>query len=184
MDDDTPPPTDLTPDAAAGDAAGEPADPGAGPQTLGAWWRGQLGWFVALAAFALVSDVGSKFVAIELMPDRVFYNPTGYFGIDQVLMGVITVAVLTLVGLLFRGRQITHAPVLWGSGGLLVGAVFAQAVSALVWEEGVPDFIEMGLYTVNVADVYLVVGLVTLFGSLAHNGARFVLAGRALRDGS
>lgn len=139
------------------------------------------------AALVVGVDLTTKVLAVRdpsLFGGGVIYNPLRPSFAMRLLFVVGTVGVLAGVTRLAATRLHTGIPLLWACGGLLVGGTAGNWVSGVIWDAGVPDFIDRGTRMWNLADFAIGLGwmlaIVSSFGYLVRGFLR--LRGAASTD--
>jgi lipoprotein signal peptidase len=78
----------------------------------------------------------------------------------RVLMSLVAIAVAVVLGRFAARRGLGRQWGLWIGAALLVAGTLSNGVSALIWVQGVPDFINVrGGWVWNVADFEIAVGM-------------------------
>jgi hypothetical protein len=113
---------------------------------------------VFFAAFA--ADLVSKRWAVE-HSDRVIFNHTPTELPFRLLMSFVAAAVGLVIARLALQRGLGRQWGIWIGCALLVAGTLANGVSPLLWDRGVPDFIDLHRgWSWNVADFEIAIGLV------------------------
>lgn len=117
----------------------------------------RVGGLVFAAAFA--ADLLTKQWAIGHDGGVVFNDKPSDMPL-RVLMSVVAIVVALLLSLFAGRRGLGRQWGLWIGTALLVAGTLANGVSALIWTQGVPDFIDVeGGWVWNVADFEIALGL-------------------------
>jgi lipoprotein signal peptidase len=106
---------------------------------------------------ALCADLLTKAFAIGRV--HVIYNDKPGELVRRLLMSVLAVAVVVVLTRLAAWRGLGRIWGAWFGVGLLVGGIAGNGLSRLIWERGVPDFIDMGPQMWNLADFMIGLGL-------------------------
>lgn len=116
---------------------------------------------VALPVFvlALAVDLATKVWSVHHDP-HVYFNDVAAELPRRAGMCLLAVAFVTLLTRLAARRGLGRPWAAWVGGALLVAGVLGNGIAALVWKQGVPDFIVTGDWDGNVADFEIWFGLV------------------------
>ena len=111
-----------------------------------------------LAAFAC--DLASKELAVSRDVGSLVYNRSPAELPLRVAMSGLAVAVALALTRIAAVRGLGRQWGVWVGCALLVAGVLANGVSALLWERGIPDFIDVrGGWVWNLADFEIGLGL-------------------------
>jgi lipoprotein signal peptidase len=78
----------------------------------------------------------------------------------RVIMSIVAIGVAVVLGRFAASRGLGRQWGLWIGVALLVAGTIANGLSALIWAQGVPDFIDVdGGWVWNVADFEIAVGM-------------------------
>jgi predicted ABC-type sugar transport system permease subunit len=129
-------------------------------------WPLHLGLTATAAAAACLLDLGTKWAATTSSLDRVRFNdrPPGQ------LVPFLAVVIALLVATSLAGSVPLDL-----AAGLLAGGAIGNIASALVWREGIPDFIPAYGVLLNVGDLAMalgIAGLLTVSLTLARRELR------------
>ena len=120
---------------------------------------------VFVAAFA--ADLFTKQWATAHVSGVVFNDKPSDLPL-RVLMSLVAIGVAVVLGRFAARRGLGRQWGLWIGAALLVAGTIANGVSALIWAQGVPDFINVeGGWVWNVADFEIAVGMAGGFLSVA-----------------
>lgn len=148
--------------------------------------------FWPLALSLLLADCSTKQLALyELMPHmsrdllggwvrfRLTFNTGAAFGVasdHRWLLTVLGVVVLGILAWLYgRARDTDRRRVI--ALALICGGAMGNLVDRIRWSFGVIDFIDVGWWTFNLADVGITVGALLLVWSLRINSRQHQLRG-------
>jgi hypothetical protein len=120
---------------------------------LGVRWRLHLALAATVAAAACLLDLASKWAATAAATDEVRFNLRP----PAQLVPFVAVALALLIASSLAGS----AP-LDVAAGVLAGGAFGNIASALVWRQGIPDFIPAHGVLLNGADLTMAVGIAGL----------------------
>jgi lipoprotein signal peptidase len=135
---------------------------------------------VFFAAFA--ADLVSKQWAVE-HADRVIFNHTPTELPFRLLMSLVAVAVGLVIARLALRRGLGRQWGVWIGCALLVAGILANGISPLLWDRGVPDFIDLhGGWSWNVADFEIAIGLVGGILSVAFSAVAVYARERVARE--
>lgn len=137
---------------------------------------------VGVVAFlAAAVDLATK-VAVVAVPGVlgtvVLFNPNRSPLWLRLVVCAGTIAVVGVLDRLARWRGVGPIRLVWAGAGVAVGGVLAQGASAVIWAEGVPDFIWMGEYVMNVADFEIALGLLLGIASVLGYSLRALGRGK------
>jgi hypothetical protein len=120
-----------------------------------------MGIRVAVPVFvlALAGDLISKAWVVGHDP-HVYFNEVAAELPRRGAMCLLAIAVVAGLTKLAAHRKLGRPWAAWVGGALLVAGVLGNGVAALVWKQGVPDFIVTGDWDGNVADFEIWFGLV------------------------
>lgn len=111
-----------------------------------------------LAAFAC--DLASKELAVSRGVGSLIYNRSPAELPLRVAMSALAIAVALALTRIAAIRGLGRQWGVWAGCALLVAGVLANGVSALLWERGIPDFIDVrGGWVWNLADFEIALGL-------------------------
>jgi hypothetical protein len=112
---------------------------------------------VFLGAFA--ADLMSKRWAVAHAGGLIFNNSPSHLPL-RVLMSLVAVAVGFVLARLAALRGLGRQWGVWVGCGLLAAGILANGISPLLWNQGVPDFIDVrGGWVWNLADFEIAIGL-------------------------
>ena len=117
---------------------------------LGVRWRFHLAVAATVAAAVCLLDLASKWAATAAALDEIRFNPRP----PAQLVPFVAVALALLVA----GSLAGSAP-LDVAAGVLAGGAFGNIASALVWRQGIPDFIPAHGVLLNGADLAMALGI-------------------------
>ena len=130
---------------------------------LGVRWRFHLALAATVAVTACLLDLASKWAATAAALDEVRFNPRP----PAQLVPFVAVAVALLVA-----GSLTGSGPLDVAAGVLAGGAFGNIASALLWRQGIPDFIPAYSVLLNGADLAMAVGIAGLFAVSLALGRR------------
>ena len=114
---------------------------------------------VPVFALAVVVDLLTKRWAVAHSSALIFNDKPSQLAL-RALMCVAAIAVAAFLTWLAARRGLGRQWGVWVGAALLVAGVLANGISPLLWDEGVPDFIEVGGGWVwNVADFEIAIGM-------------------------
>ena len=120
-----------------------------------------MGFRVGLSVFcaAFAADLLTKTAVVTTHLHGVYFNTPRHGLPLRLVMCAVAVAFAFLMTRAAAWRGLGRPWGAWVGGGLLVGGVLANGVSPLLWQAGVPDWIENGQWIGNVADFEIFFGL-------------------------
>lgn len=138
----------------------------------------------ALVALTVVAvDLVTKVLAVRdhaSLGDHLLYNPELPSHATRALVCVATIAVVTLIARLAERVGGGPIPFTWIAAGLLIGGTVGNWSSGVIWNAGVPDFIDRGDRVFNLADFAIGFGMLTMMVSLTAYAIRAYVRRRRL----
>lgn len=126
---------------------------------------------VGVFAVAFAADLATKEWAVAGGRDVLYHDAASRLPL-RVLLGVVTVTAAFAIDRVARLRGLAPQWGAWIGCALLVSGTLANGVSALLWRQGIPDFIDVGGGWVwNVADFEIAIGLAGGLLSVAVSAA-------------